>query len=79
MMLAQGLGEYGAVGGGGGGGAFSSLASLLQPLKALCETPNHVRGSSRPSARSSSGSCSCGHDGRRGSRAVSEVRVSANS
>jgi hypothetical protein len=32
MMLAQGLGEYGAVGGGavgGGGGAFSSLASAL--------------------------------------------------
>ena len=32
MMLAQGLGEYGALGGGaagGGGGAFSSLASAL--------------------------------------------------
>jgi hypothetical protein len=35
-MLAQGLGEYGAVGGGavgGGGGAFSSLASALAAIE----------------------------------------------
>ncbi len=30
-MLAQGLGEYGAV--GGGGGAFSSLASALEAIE----------------------------------------------
>ena len=36
MMLAQGLGEYGAVAGGaggGGGGAFSSLASALAAIE----------------------------------------------
>jgi hypothetical protein len=37
MMLAQGLGEYGAVGGGGGGGAFSSLASALADALAAVE------------------------------------------
>jgi hypothetical protein len=31
MMLAQGLGEYGAV--GGGGGAFSSFASALAAIE----------------------------------------------
>jgi hypothetical protein len=36
MMLAQGLGEYGALGGGavgGGGSAFSSLASALAAIE----------------------------------------------
>jgi hypothetical protein len=36
MLLAQGLGEYGAVA-GGGGGAFSSLASALASALAAVE------------------------------------------
>jgi hypothetical protein len=83
MMLAQGLGEYGAVGGGavggGDGGAFSSLASALAAIEGAVRDAEPRTWIIASVTAASSGSCSCGHDRRRGSCAVSEVTAPANS